>query len=54
MGFTKTKFKTIKLTESDATFVHYVLCMYAQHPWRRFVLDSDDKAEIKEVAAKFK
>ena len=51
MGFTKTKFKTIKLTESDATFVHYVLRMYAQ---QKPGLDSDDKAEIKEVAAKFK
>ena len=51
MGFTKTKFKTIKLTESDATFVHYVLRMYAQQTPG---LDNDDKAEIKEVAAKFK
>ena len=45
-----TKFRTIKLTEGDATFVHYVLRMYAaQTPG----LDSDDKAEIKEVANKF-
>ena len=50
-GFTKTKFKTIKLTEGDATFVHYVLRMYAQQTPG---LDSDDKAEIREVAAKFK
>lgn len=50
-GFKETKFKTIKLTEGDATFVHYVLRMYAaQTPG----LDSDDKAEIKEVASKFK
>lgn len=42
--------KTIKLTESDAIFVHYVLKLYAsQTPglvrWR--------KAEIHKVAAKF-
>jgi hypothetical protein len=51
MAFTKTTFKTIKLTEGDATFVHYVLRMYAQQTPG---LDSEDKAEIKEVAAKFK
>ncbi|MCP3699658.1 MAG: hypothetical protein GY920_14055 [Aliivibrio sp.] len=51
MGFTKTKFKTIKLTEGDAIFVHMVLRMYAQQTPG---LDSDDKAEIKQVAAKFK
>ena len=28
MGFTKTKFKTIKLTEGDALFIHYVLKQY--------------------------
>ena len=50
-GFKKTKFKTIKLTETDATFVHYVLRMYAtQTPG----LDGDDRAEIREVASKFK
>ena len=43
--------RTIKLTDSDCTFVHYVLRMYAQQTPG---LDSDDKAEIKEVAAKFK
>ena len=43
--------KTIKLTESDCTFVHYVLRMDAQQTPG---LDSEDKAEIKEVAAKFK
>ena len=43
--------RTIKLTESDCTFVHHVLRMYAQQTPG---LDSDDKAEIKEVAAKFK
>ena len=49
-GFKKTKFKTIKLTETDATFVHYVLRMYAtQTPG----LDGDDRAEIREVASKF-
>ena len=43
-------YKVNKLTEGDATFVHYVLRMYAaQTPG----LDSDDKAEIKEVANKF-
>jgi len=43
--------KTIKLTEDDCTFVHYVLRMYAMGTPG---LDSDDKAEIYEVAAKFK
>jgi hypothetical protein len=51
MGFTKTKFKTIKLTEGDALFVNHVLHMYAQQTTG---LDSEDKAEIKKVAAKFK
>ena len=51
MGFTETTFKTIKLTEGDATFVHYVLRMYAnQTPG----LDQEDKEEIYEVANKFK
>ena len=50
-GFKKTKFKTIKLTEGDSTFVHYVLRMYAQQTPG---LDSDDKEEIREVANKFK
>ena len=50
-GFKETKFKTIKLTEGDATFVHYVLRMYAaQTP----SLDDYDRAEIREVASKFK
>ena len=43
--------KTIKLTESDAIFVHYVLRMYAQQTPG---LDNEDKEEIYEVAAKFK
>ncbi len=43
--------RTIKLTEGDAIFVHMVLRMYAQQTPG---LDSDDKAEIKQVAAKFK
>jgi hypothetical protein len=43
--------KTIKLTDSDCTFVHYVLRMYAQQTPG---LNSDEKTEIKEVAAKFK
>ena len=43
--------RNIKLNESDCTFVHYVLRMYAsQTPG----LDSEDKSEILEVAAKFK
>ena len=45
------EFKTIKLTESDATFVHYVLRMYAS---QTYGLDSDERAEIREVASKFK
>lgn len=41
---------TIKLTENDCIFVHYVLRMYAsQTPG----LDQEDKEEIREVAAKF-
>jgi len=43
--------KNIKLTENDCIFVHYVLRMYAQQTPG---LDSDDKDEIREVAAKFK
>ena len=43
--------RTIKLTESDAVFVHYVLRMYAQQTPG---LDNQDKSEIREVAAKFK
>jgi len=42
--------RTLKLTENDCTFVHYVLRMYAnQTPG----LDSEDKEEIYEVANKF-
>ena len=51
MGFKETKFKTIKLTEATAAFVHYVLRMYAQQTPG---MTSREKAEIKEVAAKFK
>ena len=43
--------KTIELSENDCTFVHYVLRMYAQQTPG---LDGDDKAEIREVADKFK
>ena len=43
--------KNIKLTENDCVFVHYVLRMYANQTEG---LDSDDKSEIYEVAAKFK
>ena len=43
--------KTLKLTENDCIFVHYVLRMYAnQTPG----FDQEDKDEIREVAAKFK
>ncbi len=43
--------KNIKLTENDCIFVHYVLRMYANQTEG---LDSEDKQEIREVAAKFK
>lgn len=43
--------KTLKLTENDCTFVHYVLRMYAMDTPG---LDQEDKDEIREVAAKFK
>jgi len=43
--------RTIKLTESDAIFVHYALRQYANQTEG---LDSEDKSEIYEVAAKFK
>ena len=50
MAFTKTKFKTIKLTENDCIFVHYVLRMYASTTEG---LEQEDKDEIREIAAKF-
>ena len=43
--------RNIELTESDCIFVHYVLRMYANQTEG---LDSEDKSEIREVAAKFK
>jgi len=43
--------KTLKLTENDCTFVHYVLRQYAQQTPG---LEQEDKDEIREVAAKFK
>ena len=43
--------QTIKLTENDCIFVHYVLRMDAQQTPG---LDQEDKDEIREVAAKFK
>ncbi len=43
--------KNIKLTESDCTFVRYVLKKYASTTDN---LDSEDKQEIYEVANKFK
>ena len=42
---------TIKLTDNDCIFVHYVLRMYAQQTPG---LDQEDKDEIREVAAKFR
>ena len=43
--------RNIKLTQNDCVFVHYVLRMYANQTEG---LDSEDKSEIYEVAAKFK
>jgi hypothetical protein len=51
MGFTETTFKTIKLTEGDALFIHYVLKQYI---YETDTLEHEDIAEIKELAAKFK
>ena len=45
------KARTIKLNESDCTFVHYILRMYAKtNPH----LDNEDKYEIYKVADNFK
>ncbi len=43
--------RNIKLTESDCTFVHYALKMYANQTEG---LEAEDKKEIYEVANKFK
>ena len=43
--------RNIKLTESDITFVRYVLKYYAK---RAENFDDDDREEIYEVANKFK
>jgi len=43
--------RTIKLTENECTFVHYLLRMYAMSTDG---LDEQDKKEIREFAAKFK
>lgn len=43
--------RNIELTDSDCTFVHYVLRMYAQQTPG---LDQQDRLEIREVATKFK
>ena len=43
--------RNINLSESDCTFVHYVLRMYASQTKG---LDREDKQEIYEVANKFK
>ena len=43
--------RNIQLTESDCTFVHYVLRMYANQTAN---LDENDKKEIRKVATKFK
>ena len=54
-GFKETKFKTIKLTEGDATFVHYVLRMYASQASKfGSEFTQRERAEIREVASKFK
>lgn len=42
---------TIKLSESDCNFVHYVLRMYANQTEG---LDREDKLGIYEIANKFK
>ncbi len=42
--------KKVELTESDCIFVHHVLRMYAS---KTEGLDDEDKAGIREVAAKF-
>jgi hypothetical protein len=43
--------KNIELTETDSTFVHYILRLYAnQAPG----LDNQDKREIRWLASKFK
>jgi hypothetical protein len=43
--------KTIKLTESDCFFTHYILRMYAQQTEG---LDQQDVDNIYEIANKFK
>ena len=43
--------KTIKLTESDALFIHHALKQYI---YETHTLECEDIAEIKELAAKFK
>ena len=51
MGFTKTKFNTIKLTEGDALLIHYVLKQYL---YETHTLEREDIEEIKQLATKFK
>jgi hypothetical protein len=51
MGFKETKFKTIKLTEGDALFIHYVLKQYV---YETHTLKREDIEEIKQLATKFK
>ena len=43
--------RSINLTESDCTFVHYVLRMYAQQTPG---LEQYEKEEIRHIASKFK
>ena len=43
--------RNINLTESDCTFVHYVLKMYAQQTPG---LEQYEKEEIRHIASKFK
>lgn len=43
--------KTLKLTEGECIFIHYILRRYAKTTEE---LNQDDREEIYEVAAKFK
>lgn len=43
--------KTLKLTEGECIFIHYILRRYAKTTEE---LNQDDREEIYEIAAKFK
>lgn len=43
--------RNIQLSESDCTFIHYTLRMYAKTNPN---LEPEDKAEIYDIASKFK